>query len=168
MLRQYGLQDHHRLLLLAIGASRGRGVPQPLDAILEVHFEPTTNRMFMASDGLGNHGNALTAIREQDRQATFRKVGGTDAARFFPHLALLGRQVNTDHGLSFQRMAAGIVIDSYKCHESTDTKPFLQLFPSRRLSHWGVGCRRALLYHVWTVIKAIILSSGPLPDIVTG
>jgi hypothetical protein len=133
MLRQHRLQDHHSLVLFAIGASRGRGVPQTLYATLEVGLEPTTNRMVMASDGLRNHGNALTAIREQDRQATFRKVGGTDTARFFSHLALLGRQVNTDHGLSFQRMASGRVIDSYKYHESTDTKPFLQLFPSGRL-----------------------------------
>jgi hypothetical protein len=30
-------------------------------------------------------------------------------------------------------MASGKVIDSYKYHESTDTKPFLQLFPSGHL-----------------------------------
>ena len=83
MLGQHRLQDHQSLVLLAIGASRGRGIPEPLDTILDVGFEPTTDRMFMAPDGLGNHRNALTAIREQDRQAAFCQVGGTDAARFF-------------------------------------------------------------------------------------
>jgi len=117
---------------------------RPIGRFGQPSFEPTTNRMFMASDGLGHHGNALTAIQEQDRQATFRKVGGTDAARFFQHLALLARQVNTDHGLAFQRMASGIVIDSYKGHESTDTKPFLQLFPSGRLSSMRGSVWRAV------------------------
>ena len=83
MFGQHRLQDHQSLLLLAIGASRGRGVPEPLDTILDVGFEPTTNRMVMAPDGLRNHRNALSAVREQNRQAAFCKVGGTEAARFF-------------------------------------------------------------------------------------
>jgi hypothetical protein len=83
MFAQHRLQDHQSLLLLAIGASRGRGVPESLDTILDVGFEPTTNRMVMAPDGLRNHRNALSAVREQNRQAAFCKIGGTEAARFF-------------------------------------------------------------------------------------
>lgn len=62
MLGQHRLQDRQRLVRLAMGASRGRGVFEPTETLTEVGFEPAADRVFMAPDGLGNDGNTLTTI----------------------------------------------------------------------------------------------------------
>jgi hypothetical protein len=62
-LAQHRLQEHQSLVLFAIRTTGGWGVLEPLDAIAEIGFEPAADRMFMASDGLGNDGHTLTAIR---------------------------------------------------------------------------------------------------------
>lgn len=109
MLGQHLWQDRQRLVFLTIGAPRRRGVFESFNTLTQVGFKPATDRMFVAPHGLGNDRNALTAIREQDRQTAFGQVGAPDAASLFQHLALLGKQMNTDHEVSFQKGAVGLV-----------------------------------------------------------